>query len=181
MTKQALPEGQRKEAKGGKLVPALCNIVGTLILLSVIGVCLLMAAPRMMDFEIYNIVSGSMEPEIPIGSVIYVEPAEPETVQTGDVIAFWSGDSVIAHRVVENQTVEGKFTTKGDANAGEDMNDVEYDALIGRVSRHYPYLGAYLEILTSNVGKLYIIGFAACGAMLNVLAGRIRERRRNRT
>ena len=67
MTKQALPEGQRKEAKGGKLVPALCNIVGTLILLSVIGVCLLMAAPRMMDFEIYNIVSGSMEPEIPIG------------------------------------------------------------------------------------------------------------------
>ncbi len=134
------------KAKGGKLVPALCNIVGTLILLSVIGVCLLIAAPRMMNYEIYNIVSGSMEPKIPVGSAIYVEPAEPETIQKGDVIAFWSGDSVIAHRVVENQTVEGNFTTKGDANAGEDMNDVPYDALIGRVSKHYPYIGAFMEI-----------------------------------
>ena len=170
MTNQPLPSGQRSHAKGGKLVPALCNIVGTLILLSVIGVCLLIAAPRMMNYEIYNIVSGSMEPEIPIGSVIYVEPTEPESIQKGDVIA---------HRVVENQTVEGKFTTKGDANAGEDMNDVAYDALIGRVSSHYPYIGAFMEIFTSNIGKAYIICFAACGAMLNILAGRIRERRRN--
>lgn len=179
MTNQSLPSGQRSRAKGGKLVPALCNIVGTLILLSVIGVCLLIAAPRMMNYEIYNIVSGSMEPEIPIGSAIYVEAVDPAGIQKGDVIAFWSGDSVIAHRVVENQTVEGKFTTKGDANAEEDMNDVDYEALIGRVSAHYPYIGAFMEILTSNIGKAYIICFAACGAMLNILAGRIRERRRN--
>ena len=170
------PNGRR--AKGGKLIPALCNIAGTLILLSVIGTCLPVTIPQLMGYEVYNVVSGSMEPEIPIGSAIYVEPMEPEAVEEGDVIAFQSGDSVIAHRVVQNQKVEGFFKTKGDANAGEDMNDVDYAALIGRVAAHYPLLGQMLVLYTSNIGKAYAVCFAACGAMLNILAGRLRERAR---
>ncbi len=168
-------------AKGGKLVPALCNIVGTVILLSVIGFALAMAAPRFLGYDVYNIVSGSMEPKIPVGSVVYVEAVEPESIQKGDVIVFLSGESVIAHRVVENQTVEGKFTTKGDANAGEDMNDVEYAALVGRVAVHYPILGGLMEIYTSSVGKAYAICFAACGVMFHILAGRLRARRRTQS
>ena len=128
----------RSTAKGGNLVPALCSLAGTLILLSVIASCLPVTVPRLMGYEIYNVVSGSMEPEIPIGSILYVEKIPPEEIREDDVIAFWSNDSVIAHRVVKNKIVEGTFTTKGDANAEEDMNDVEYGALIGRVSSHYP-------------------------------------------
>lgn len=124
----------RSTAKGGNLVPALCSLAGTLILLSVIASCLPVTVPRLMGYEIYNVVSGSMEPEIPIGSILYVEKIPPEEIREDDVIAFWSNDSVIAHRVVKNKIVEGTFTTKGDANAEEDMNDVEYGALIGRVS-----------------------------------------------
>ena len=94
------------------------------------------------------------------------------------MIAFWSNDSVIAHRVVKNKIVEGTFTTKGDANAKEDMNDVEYGALIGRVSSHYPMLGQMMVVYTSTVGKVYVICFAACGCMFHILAGRLRERRK---
>lgn len=129
-----------------------------------------------MGYEIYNVVSGSMEPEIPVGSVIYVEPAEPGQVQEGDIIAFHSEDSIVTHRVVRNQTVERIFRTKGDANAEEDINTVEYEALIGRVVRHYPVIGSLLFIYTSDVGKIYVLCFAACGAMLNMLAGRLRRR-----
>jgi len=118
---KTLPSGHK--AKGGKLIPALCNIVGTLILLSVIATCIPVTVPQLMGYGVYNIVSGSMEPEIPIGSAIYVQSAAPESIQEGDVIAFQSGESVVAHRVVRNQTVEGTFKTKGDANAEEDMND----------------------------------------------------------
>lgn len=164
-----------RRTKGGKLIPALCNALGTLILLSVIGFCLLMTGPRMMGYEVYHVVSGSMEPEIPVGSVIYVKPAAPELMMERDIIAFWSNESVICHRVVENKTVEGTFTTKGDANAGEDMNEVPYDALIGQVTAHYPALGALMEIYTGTVGKIYVIVFAACGVMLNMLAGRMRK------
>lgn len=168
----------RSAAKGGKLVPALCSAAGTLILLSVIASCLPVTLPRLMGYEIYNVVSGSMEPEIPVGSILYVEAVPPEEVLENDVIAFWSSDSVVAHRVVKNKVVEGTFTTKGDANAEADMNDVEYGALIGRVAAHYPMLGQMMVLYTSSVGKVYVICFAACGCMFHILAGMLRERRR---
>ena len=159
MRNKTLPSGQRK-AKGGKLVPALCNVVGTFILLSVIGTCLPVTVPQFMGYEVYNVVSGSMEPEIPVGSVVYVKGVEPETVEEDDIIAFQSEDSIITHRGVK-----------------EDMNDVPYGALVGKVEAHYPLLGGMLVLYTSNVGKIYAVCFAACGAMLNLLAGRLRERR----
>ena len=161
MNNRTLSEAQRPAAKGGNFIPALCNVAGTLILLTVIASCLPMTIPRFMGYELYN-----------------VESVDPVDVQEGDVIAFQSGDSVVVHRALENHSVEGVFVTKGDANEGEDFNDVPYSDLIGRVSRHYPMLGALMEIYTSNVGKVYVVCFAACGAMLNMLAGRLRERRK---
>ena len=172
-------QAAKPRKRGGRLVPLLLNIVGTLILLSVILACLPMVLPKALGYEMYNIVSGSMEPEIPIGSVIYVEQVLPEDLQVDDVIAFQSGESVIAHRVVRNQVVEGEITTKGDANEGEDMNTVSYPDVIGRVVKHIPMLGAFMEIYSTNVGKVYLIIFAGCGAMMNLLAGRIRERRKS--
>ena len=146
------------------------------LLVLLVVVCVPLTVPRFFGVHIYSVVSGSMEPGIPVGSAIYVQAVEPEIVEEGDVIAFYSGTSVIAHRVVRNQTVEGEFTTKGDANEQEDMNPVRYGELIGRVSCHYPVLGLLLEAYTSTLGKVYLICFAACGAMLNMLAGRLRNR-----
>ena len=60
------------------------------------------------------------------------------------------------------------------------MNSVSYDSLIGRVAAHYPLLGRMLVLYTSNVGKAYAVCFAACVAMFNILASRLRERRRRR-
>ena len=162
--------------KGRKVFPALCSMLGTLILLGVIAAFLPLTVPRLMGYGIYEVVSGSMEPEIPVGSVIYVKAAQPDTVEAGDIIAFYKDESVITHRVEENRYVEGEFITKGDANEENDMNPVGYNELIGRVCLHYPVVGAFLEVCTSNVGKVYLICFAACGAMLNMLAGRLRNR-----
>lgn len=164
--------------RGGKLVPALCNLLGTLILILVIASCLPLTLPRLFGYEIYEVVSGSMEPEIPVGSVIYVAAAQPEEIQAEDVIAFRSGQTVITHRVVTNRMLDGEFVTKGDANEQEDMNAVPYADLIGRVEHHFPIVGRLMVVYTGTVGKVYVICFAACGAMLNMLAGRLRERNR---
>ena len=160
--------------KGRKVLPALCNLLGTLILVLVIVACLPMVVPQAMGYQVYNIVSGSMAPAIPIGSVIFVERVEATEVQPDDVIAFYSGNSVITHRVVSNQVVEGTFITKGDANETEDLAPIPYSMLAGRVVKHYPVLGLVMEILTTTAGKVYALLFAACGAMLNMLAGRMR-------
>lgn len=160
------------------MVPALCNIVGTMILLSVIGTCLPVTVPQLMGYQVYHVVSGSMEPEILVGSIVYVQSTDPQSIAENDIIAFQSEEAVITHRVVKNKTVEGAFTTKGDANEKEDMNDVPYGSLIGKVTSHYPLLGGMLALYTSNIGRAYAICFAACGAMLNLLAGRLRDRSR---
>lgn len=159
-----------------KLAAALCNIFGVLILLAVIGASLLLTVPKLFGYEMYNVVSGSMEPEIPVGSLIVVGAVQPENVSEGEIIAFESGESVVTHRVVQNKKLEGEFITKGDANEKEDINPVPYQGLIGRVEKYVPYMGQYMLIFTTNVGKVYMLCFAACGAMLNILAGRIRNR-----
>ena len=159
------------------MLPALCNIFGILILLSVIFLYLPVTVAKLRGNEVYNVVSGSMAPEIPVGSIIYVEPAAPETIAEEEVIAFYSGSTVIAHRVVKNRAGEGEFITKGDANEENDMNPVKYAELVGRVSWHCPVMGGLLEVSTSAAGRVYIVCFAACGAMLNILAGRLRANR----
>ena len=151
---------------------------------SALGICgflavltILLALPGLFGIHPLLVQSGSMEPEYAVGSVIYVAPTAPEEIQENEIIAFWSGDSIITHRVMENHLVEGEFVTKGDANAAEDMREAPYDSLIGRVSRHIPVLGSLMALYTSTVGKAYAVCFAACGAMLNILAGRIRRNR----
>lgn len=165
---------RRPIKKGGMFIPALCNIIGTLLLIAVIGTTLPLAIPSFLGYEAYNVVSGSMEPTIPEGSVIYVEHAEPSAIVEGDIIAFYKEGTVVTHRVTENRVVTGVFITKGDANEKEDINPVQYSELIGRVKYHFPYLGNYLMVYSNQITKVYLIVLAFCGVMFNVLAGRMR-------
>lgn len=178
MKEKTQPQGRRSQSRGGRIVPALCNILGTLILVSAILACLPAVMPGIFGGQVYCVVSGSMEPEIPVGSAVFVQKTAPEELKEGEVIAFQSGESVITHRIVANHKVEGELSTKGDANAQEDVNRVPYQAVQGKVAFHVPMLGDFLKVLTSTAGKAYMLCFAACGAMLNVLAVRIRARSR---
>ena len=167
---------RRPVKKGGKFFPALCNIIGTLLLLLVIAVSLPLALPRFLGYEAYHVETGSMEPVIPAGSLVYVDPVLPRTLEPGDVVAFYSNETVITHRVVENHYFFQELLTKGDANEKEDINPVRYDEVIGRVTVHFPVLGRFLSVYAMPVSKVYLLCLAACGVMLNVLAGRIRVR-----
>ena len=164
--------------KGGKWFPPLCSVLGTLILVGVIAVVLPLTLPKLLGYEVYEVVSGSMEPEIPVGSILYVEGAKPEDVMPGDIIAFARDGSVVTHRVEENRYVEGEFITKGDANSKEDMLPVAYDSLIGKAVYHLPVLGILMTLVASTTGKVYAVVLAACGVMFHMLAGVLRERQR---
>ena len=164
---------KEEKKKGGGILPAVCNILGTLILL-----CVPVTLPKLFGYQIYDVVSGSMEPEIPVDSVVYVKETLPEEIKEGDVAAFRSSGSVIIHRIVEKRIVEGQFITKGDANTQVDIEKIPYDAMIGVVTFHIPFLGVVMTVLTSNVGKAYVICYAASGAMFYMLAGRLKEERK---
>ena len=177
MSEQAGPEARRRSPKrGGGLIPALCSVLGTLILVAAILTVLPVTVPRLLGYEIYNVLSGSMEPAIPVGSVVYVKAADPAEIREDDVIAFNSMGTVVTHRVTRNNVVEGEFVTKGDANEAEDLWTVDYDDLIGKVTFHAPVLGSLMEMYTTGIGKIYLLLVAGCGAMLNLLGGKLKER-----
>ena len=72
-----------------RVIARLCTAVGALMLVA-LGVVGLGASvvPRVMGMQSYAIISGSMEPAYPTGSLVYAEPAEGAALQAGDVAAF---------------------------------------------------------------------------------------------
>ena len=69
-------KGKHLEKRGGNILPALCSLIGTLLVLVVIIMLLPVTAPRLIGFQVYNVVSGSMAPakllpERKLFSVIY--------------------------------------------------------------------------------------------------------------
>ena len=180
MASSRTSSSRRPIKKGGMFLPALCNIVGTLILVAVIAVSIPLAIPRLLGYEIYNIETGSMEPTLPIGSVAYVEGVDPRDVETDDIIAYDYEGAIVTHRVVQNQYFSEEFTTKGDANENKDINPVPYRNLIGRVRYHIPYIGPLMMLCASRVGKFYLLAIAFCGVMFNMLAGVFRRRAEER-
>ena len=163
-----------KTNKKGRMAAVICRLFGYVILAAVIVSLLPVTVPRFLGYEIYSVASGSMEPEIPVGSIVYVKPvSDPVTMEEGEVIAFHSGSSVVMHRIVSNHQTDGYFTTKGDANEQEDMGEVTYENLIGRVVRHVPMMGQVFLIYTSPVGRILAACMALCGVLLLVLAAGI--------
>ena len=117
--------------------------------------------------------TGSMEPAMPAGSIAYVAVTDPTTLVEGDIAAFVSDGSVVLHRVVSNHMVERYLITKGDANEKEDLDEIPYSSVRGRVERHLPVLGGLLMILSTTLGKVLTLCLILCGILLHVLAGRL--------
>ena len=170
-----MEQNHTPKQRKGSFIPAFCNALGIVMLAIVIVTAIPATVPKLFGYQIYAVTSGSMQPAIPTGSLIYVKPVSPEDIAVQDVIAFQSEGSVITHRVMQNRQVEGEFITKGDANQQEDISAVAYADVIGRVSLHIPVLGNVMVMYTSTIGKAYVLCFAACGVMLNMLASRLRE------
>ena len=77
---------------------AACSTLGTLALVLLIVACVPLTIPRMLGYELYTVVSGSMEPAILTGSLVYEERTDPAQIEEGEVIAFYGvqdGSSVI--------------------------------------------------------------------------------------
>ena len=93
----------------------------------VIILCSLLVLPGIFGFHMYHVLSGSMEPAVRVGSLIYVYEGQPEDIVEKDIIAFYSSledGGIITHRVLMNNVVSGTFQTKGDANDEADPTPV---------------------------------------------------------
>ena len=162
-----------KTKKKSKIVSKVLSRLGQFLLIAVILVCIPLTIPRFFGYEVYNVVSGSMEPAIMTGSLVYIKTTEPAQIEEGDVIAFYSPnnpEAVITHRVVENQSASKEFITKGDANATEDPTPIPYTHLIGSVELTIPYMGNLLAGFVSEQGKIAVIGIVVFSVILQIIS-----------
>lgn len=112
MTKGLIGLEYKKQKKAQWLLRA---VHWALLLILLIVICLPLTVPKAFHYHVYTVISGSMEPAIPTGSLVYIKEMEPKDVQVDDVIAFYGtkdAASIITHRVVENRVLMGEFITK---------------------------------------------------------------------
>ncbi len=164
-------------AKGGKIISAFCSVIGTIGVILIIILCVPVTIPGFMGIKIYNVVSGSMEPALPVGSIVYVQEIDPLSIVKGDIIAFKNETGVtVTHRVVSVDQQAKSIVTKGDANAQEDMTPVKFDRVIGGVQLHVPYMGVFFEFFTSLRGKIYLMGILVACFILMMVGGHLRDK-----
>lgn len=90
--------------------------------------------------------SGSMETEIPVGSIIIV--AAKSSYIPGEVISFneAGGRVLTTHRISRAEEVDGeiRYLTKGDKNEEEDLRPVYFNKVVGKVIWVIPKAGETL-------------------------------------
>ena len=109
--------------------------------------------------RVKTVLSGSMEPEISVGSVIAVKSADQYRI--GDIITFQFAlnQPAITHRIYDIQVIEGTtyFITKGDANEEPDPRPVREEEVLGRVLFSVPFVGYVIAFVQTQLGFILII------------------------
>ena len=77
------------------------NALTTIIVVMVVILAIMLVGVRLFGLQVYSVLSGSMEPEYPVGSLIYVKKVDYKELKVGDPITFLlDKDTVVTHRII---------------------------------------------------------------------------------
>lgn len=158
----------------------------TVLLAALAALALVVVVPRLAGATAYTVLTGSMEPGMPPGTLIVVKPAAPEEIGVGTVITFQlesEQPAVVTHRVM-SQAVDDEgapvFQTKGDANTVPDGAWVRPVQIRGEKWYAVPYLGYVGNLLTGKERQMgiYLVAALLLGYAIVLLGSGLRDRRR---
>ena len=156
----------------GKTAKQIWNIITSIIVALAVLLAIALVGVRLVGFQVFTVLSGSMEPTYHVGSLIYVKKADYKELRSGDVITFMLDEDTIAtHRIVEVVPDEEdpsvlRYRTKGDANEAEDGSLVHYKNVVGTPVFTIPRLGYVANYIQSPPGMYVAI---SAGAVLLLL------------
>ncbi|MDQ1129962.1 signal peptidase I [Microbacterium sp. SORGH_AS_0888] len=110
------------------------------------------------------VISGSMEPTLPVGSVVFTRPAPAGDIRAGDIVTVERprGLGLVTHRVVST-TAQGdgvySYVLRGDANRVDDPEPYTVSTA-GRYVFHVIWLGYVTLLLQSTQGLVMAGGLA---------------------
>lgn len=144
--------------------------------------------PRLAGATPYTIMTSSMRPHMPPGTLVVAKTVDPATLHTGDVITYQlrSGQpDVVTHRIVgvgQDGRDERLFTMKGDNNPTTDPAPARAVQIRGKVWYSVPYIGYLNQVITGrqHIIAVYVVaGLLFAYAALMMLSA-ARDRRRSR-
>ena len=146
------------------------SIVSTVLVGAVVVLAVLLLGGRLLGWQVFTVVSGSMEPVDHVGDLLYVRPTDPADLQPGDVITFVMNEQLVVgtHRIVEVEDTGERlyFYTKGDANAAMDAAPVAQENVLGTPVFSIPLLGYVAAFVQQPPGSYVAV---AVGAVLLAL------------
>ena len=158
-----------EKIKDNKFLRFLGNFLYIILVILVLLILLVVALQRFSNntialggFRIFNILTGSMEPEYGVGDIILTKEVEPKEIKVGDDITYLGkeGDfngKIVTHRVravIPSETGEYKFITQGLTN---DIADPEITA--SQVHGKVIYKTVILSFISGLVNNLYSMYF----------------------
>lgn len=145
-------------SKIGKLLKIIGDVlfVILIIIMLIIGISFL---PLPKNYKIYSVTSGSMSPNIKVGSLILVKPLKNYSVN--DIVTMKTSEpkKTLTHRIVGKITRNNQFVfeTKGDANKSKDLENLLSQNIIGKVFFVIPYLGFPISYSKTLPGLIFLI------------------------
>ncbi len=143
-------------------------IAGTMVVLAFA----LTVGPSVLPYQPFVVLTGSMAPGIPVGSVVVAVPVARGDLAVGDVITYQrveEPDLAVTHRITSLRAVPGGLVarTKGDANDVPDPWEVHLSPTVLRAVGAVPLVGYAIYFAQSERGRVVTLGLplAALGAL----------------
>jgi signal peptidase I len=155
-------------------------------LLGIAVVAVAVVVPRVAGATPYTVLTGSMQPDLPPGTLVVTRPVAAEDIQVGDVVTYQlrSGEAaVVTHRVVGigvDGTGEVTYRMQGDANDVADQLPVRPEQIRGELWYAVPFLGRLGMLVDSDLRRLLVpvVGIGLLGYAGARLLTEVRRPRR---
>jgi signal peptidase len=149
----------------------------------------LVIVPRLTHSTALTVLTGSMRPAIPAGSVVIERKVDPTALRVGDIATYQQTPRravYITHRIkaIDTTTTPMLLTFKGDANDVVDPMPVPVTAVRGKVWVEVPYVGRLRQVFAGGGLRTValILGVLGLGvySVSQIVAG-LRDRKRRVT
>lgn len=175
----------RRREEGQSLLHYLAVSLSAALLVLLLGVAVaVIGLPALTGGSAMTVLTQSMEPGLPPGTLVVVRPTPVDDIRVGDVITYQirSGEAaVVSHRVMSKTYADGEltFVTKGDNNDTVDPEPVREVQVRGTLWYSLPLLG-WVNTLLNGSNRTVAVAVAA-GALFLYAAvsviGAVRDRR----
>lgn len=140
------------------------KVVATIIVIVIAGLVFLTVVPEFGGYKALVVTTGSMEPTIKVGGIVFVKKVTEYSV--GDIVTFQQGlgsKSLTTHRIIDIKGTNGRrmFETKGDAVKQADSELILENRIIGKVLFSLPFIGRPIVFAKTQLGVVALVAIPA--------------------